>query len=596
MSRPNSESPAIEGLLAAGFLALTGAIVAAHRAPASGYEVSLYTATPWAVWLLLAGAMVIALVISLESTVARTRRLALCLGGGSILVFVGLPVLRGYWFISGGDALTHLGWARGIESGAFHPADLRYPGLHTVSTVFSAAVGIDLAQAMMLVIVFLFGLFVLFVTLSTSLVLDRPYAATIGAFSAFLLLPITNLSAYVAPHAMSQAILFSAVAMFLVLAYIRGDARSIGSTPIGWLLGIALVAIVLYHPQLAAHLLAVLGGVCAVQFCYRRYRPTHPVAAHRPMYAQTVVLAAAFVLWAANHDFIRDVFTFHLVSTVDFFVGGGAPAGDSVDAQGDSLAEIGGSLFEIVLKLLGPHLALGGVTALCLAWLFIGNDSRLDRATDGVLHYFAAGLVALTALFGVYFFGSSGEMYFRVFGFIMLFVTIVGAVATAYSMNALSRQRPMPTRSIVAFGFVILLVASSLALFPSPYVYSASPHVSEQSMSGYDLALESAADDVHFDGIRAGPNRYADARNAELDRTRVHSSIAGEEIEAGVAGQYEGERYIGVDRQDWEREVLTYQELRYTDEHFQSIPHQSGVNRVLSNGEVDAYYVHGETA
>ncbi len=593
MTRTDSEPAVARGLLALGFLALAGATIAAHRSPASGYEVSLYTATPWTVWVALAVALIVSLVVSLEATVARTRRLALCLGGGSILVFVGLPILRGYRFISGGDALTHLGWARGIESGAFHPADLRYPGLHTGSTMVSAAVGVDLAHAMMLFIVLLFGLFVLFVSLSTSLVLDRPYAATVGAFSAFLLLPITNLSTSVTAHAMSQAILFSAVAVFLVLAYVRGDDRSAGSAPVGWLLAIVLAATVLYHPQLAAHLLAVLVGICVVQLCYRRYRVTHPVATHRPIYAQTAVLAAAFAVWAANHDLIRDVFTFHLASTVEFFLGDGGSAGDSVDAQGDSLAEIGGSVLEIVLKMLGPHLVLGGVVALCLAWLFLGNGARLDRATDGVLHYFAVGLVALTGLFGVYFFGSSGEMYFRVFGFIMLFVTIAGAVAVAYGVNAFSRPRVAPLHGAVAVGFAIMIVVSSLALFPSPYVYNPSPHVSEQTMSGYDLALETAADDVHFDGIRAGPNRYADARNAELDRTRVHGSIEGEAIEDGIVGQYENERYISVDRQDRDREVIAYKELRYSEAQFTSIETQVGVDRVQSNGELEVYYVAG---
>lgn len=581
-----------KGLLALGFLVLGCAIVVAHTSPANGYEVSIYTHTPLPFWILLGLAFFLSLTVALETASAWLRRLALCLGGGAALTFVGLPILRGYWFISGGDALTHLGWARGIASGSIDPLELRYPALHTVSTLLEATVGVELRHAMLLVIVLLFGLFFVFVAMSTSLVLESRYSVTIGAFSAFLLLPITTLSTHMTPHAMSQAILFSAFFVYLLLKYVRTKQSLWATTSLGLLVSITSIALVPYHPQLVAHLLAVLLGISGVQFLYRQYWPTHPIASHRPVYGQAVVLGTAFIIWVTNHAFITDVIAFHLRSTIEYFLGDGGSAGGSVDAQGDSLAEIGGSLMEIVLKLLGPSLVFATLAGASIVWLVLNTDSRLRWKTHGLIPYFFVGLVVLTGLFGVYFFGSTGDMYFRVFGLIMLFVTILGAVTVVSGVKTIQRVSSSGVaHSILVLGFGFLLIVSLLAVFPSPYIYSPSPHVTEQSMAGYERAFETGAEGVTFDGIRAGPNRYADAIDGGLERTRIHGAVSGEEIDAGIPQQYDDAQYISVGQQDRDREVIAYQELRYSQAQLASISEQPGTNRVQTNGQLETYYI-----
>src|SRR6056297_3681154 len=107
----------------------------------------------------LGSAMFVSLLVALRSTGDWIRRTALGLGGIATTAFAGLPILRGYWFYSGGDGLTHLGWARGIQVGNFLPTDLRYPGMHTVTILLDTAFGIDLAHAMLLVVVVLSVLF-----------------------------------------------------------------------------------------------------------------------------------------------------------------------------------------------------------------------------------------------------------------------------------------------------------------------------------------------------------------------------------------------------------------------------------------------------
>jgi hypothetical protein len=591
MQRSRSAPIADRGLLALGFLALVGAVATAHSNPATGYELSLYAATPLTFWLLYGCAMFVALFVALRASNRWLRRTALGLGGIATTAFAGLPVLRGYWFYSGGDGLTHLGWARGIQVGNFLPTDLRYPGMHSVTILFDAAFGIDLAHAMLLVVVVLSVLFFAFVTLSTPLVFESRYSTTAAAFSAFMFLPITSLSTHLQPHAMSQAILFSSVAVFLVLKYVRSPASLLSSSAVGASLALTSAALVVYHPQLVAHLLPFFVGICGLQVLYRRWRTDHPIASHRPLYGQTAVLVAAFLAWISNHGFFSGVIGYAVTNALEFFLGGGGAAKD-VATQGASLTAIGGSFVGIFLKLFGASLVFMALVGLLVLQTLRDSDRTLTEATYGMIPYFVVGLAGLSGIFALYFFGSVSGMYFRVFGLMMVFVTILGAVAIARGTTALSRRWSAgAVRSAAITGFGIVLVMSLLTVFPSTFIYLPSPHVTEMTMSGHETAFDHQGPDVEFVGIRAGPNRYADIERAELGRTGEYGAVNGSEIERGLAGQSAEDRYLTMTQLDWEREVKAYDELRYTRTQLDSIGERPEVARVQSNGEFELFYV-----
>lgn len=578
-------------LLAVGFLALTGATAGAHVSPATGYERSIYAATPVVVWALLAAALGLSLVVALGTRSQLTRRFAICLGGGATLAFVAMPVLRGYWFLSGGDGHTHLGWARGIASGAFHPADLRYPGLHTSTVFVGRTLGIDLAHAMLLVIVALCACFFIFVTLTTTLCFESRYSVVFGAFSAFLLLPITTLSTFLSPHAMSQAILFSTVIVFVCFAYVRRGAIGSAGRSYWALAAVLLVALVLYHPQHAAHVLVVLVAISGLQWLARRYDRPATVATHAPLFGLTVVLIGAFLAWSANHELIQSVVRFHLVSTIEFLLGMNDAAGDSVGSQANSLSAVGGSLAVVILKLLGPNLVFGLLGGLLILGTIPGVVGRRWPQTRASIAYLTVALAGLSVIFFLYFFGSSGMMYFRVFGFMMVLFTVLGALALAIGLESLPVGLVRDVaRLTVGVAFATLLVASLVGVFASPYIYSPSAHVTEQSMSAHANAFEAADEDVGFVGIRSGPNRYADAYYAPLDRTSGYRGVSGEEIESGFA-ELDADQYLVVRNSDYEREVEVYRELRYTAAQFESIPAEPGVDRIQSSGEVTIYYL-----
>jgi hypothetical protein len=56
---------------------------------------------------------------------------------------------------------------------------------------------------------------------------------------------------------------------------------------------------------------------------------------------------------------------------------------------------------------------------------------------------------------------------------------------------------------------------------------------------------------------------------------------------------YEEDTYVTVSTSDYQREVSLWHELRYSHRGFATLPQQEGVNRVMTNGEFDLYYVNG---
>lgn len=48
-----------------------------------------------------------------------------------------------------------------------------------------------------------------------------------------------------------------------------------------------------------------------------------------------------------------------------------------------------------------------------------------------------------------------------------------------------------------------------------------------------------------------------------------------------------------VSKTDHDREVIAYRELRYSEANLTAVRDQPNVNRVMSNGAADLYYVSG---
>src|SRR6056297_2167584 len=83
--------------LVVGFLAIAVAIVTAYRSPATGYEQSIYRATPTTYWIGTGVAALLGIVVAVTAT-HRRRDAAHLLVVLAVLSAIALPAIRGYYF------------------------------------------------------------------------------------------------------------------------------------------------------------------------------------------------------------------------------------------------------------------------------------------------------------------------------------------------------------------------------------------------------------------------------------------------------------------------------------------------------------------
>ncbi len=597
-STPEPNDSIAKLLLTVGFLAITAATLIAHISPASGYEVSIYTMTPTSVWIGLGMAVMISLLVAVHSvhdTARDIRAVAFALGGTAMVVVASLPIVRGYHYNGQTDSMTHLGWASAISEQSLSPFELFYPGIHTVSTIIESTVGLSLRHAMLLLAVLSVLVFFVFVPLSVQTIRPGPAALTVSVFASFLLLPITTISTHMHPHAMSQTVLLSALFVFVTLKYLLLSQQVSNRTAFGYLLALVSATFVVYHPQFVAHMLVVFAGICGLQFVAGRLDTDRAIATYPKLYAQTSFLAVVFAVWILNNQSIAGFARDAVGSAILYILGDSGEAGEAIAAQGASIAAIGGSIEEVFLRLFVPQLLFSMLAVAIFATALVERWPADQRDVSSMAISFAVALAGLLVVFFVYFFGDTSEMYFRVFGLMMVFVTILGALVLTPLVDRAARATGGYTvNSLFVAGFGILLIVSLIAIFPSPFVYNQSHHVTEADMSGYERAYENADDDLTFLGIRSAPNRYDDAVNANHERSSVHGTLNGTAAEQGLSDFYDKNTYLTISQTDRDRETIAYQGLRYTDGDFDDLTSSQDVDRVQSNGQLDVYLVRAE--
>ncbi|MFD1647777.1 hypothetical protein [Haloarchaeobius litoreus] len=589
-------------LLAIGYLALALGAAVAHGSPARGYELSIYGATPAALWLGIATALLTAAVAGLTPGVSRSRRLAATgLVGLSGVTIAGLPLLRNYYFYGSGDSLSHLGWARELAGGSLSPTQLLYPGVHELTVVLGSVTGATLRLTMLWAVLVFATLFLLFVALSVRLLSGRREGLLVGAFLGLLFVPINVIAMHMLPHTSSQAVLYAPFVLFLLFVFLEQDGwRPVRNPPtaVGVLLGLASLSAILVHPQQAANLLVVFATVAGIQLVARVLFPESRAARQRPVYVQTAIFALAFLVWAPRFQRVGGN-TSAIAYNIVYGSGGGS---EVVTQKSTSLTAVGGSVPELFVKLFLTDVVLSILAASVLVLAFLGRLTEAETARSQFVRYLGLALVPLSGLFLMMFVGGPGDMYFRYQGLLMVPVTILGGVGLVRWLgdDGAGGRFPIPARVLMVCLLLAMVPLGVPALFGSPYVYQSNSQVVELEYEGYEHAFDVRAEGIEFTGIRGGPERYVDAvYGTEQARNRLEfpgyeDAVAGPTFERGLGYEFNRDRYFTVGGGAYEREVGLFDGLRYNATGFQKLGTDPGVNRVSSNGGLELYYLYGD--
>jgi hypothetical protein len=604
--------------LVGGFVLLAIGLFAAHRAPASGYEVSIYWATPRLYWIGAGGALLVAMTALLYDYRSRLAPLAMFLGLSSVASFLALPVIRNYYFHGYADPMTHLGRIRALEAGFTTFVEPIYPGSYVVTVFLGSFSGLTTNRSM-LYVMFLFALvFLLFIPLTVRVIVPDRRAFVVGLFCAFLLLPVNNVSLYYRFHPFSLTTLYFPLVAYLFVSHIthahddHALPRAVNASTVA--LPLATVGLLLFHPQAAVNVLIIFAIVIAVQAVARLVAPDHPLARQRAIYGNFAFLAVLFLLWVSMHQGGLGRTIDALIDGLFGWISGEAETAGVVQSRTSSSESIGVSTYTLFVKFflvsaVYSLLATGVIVAKFLGRL--GPDpSGLSDAKTEIITLLAFGGIGLLPFIFVHLFGRAADYLFRHIGFWMAIVTILGAVALYYLLTGLpARLGEVAGALKPAFGMLatVVIVLSLLSVYSSPFLYLPGQHVSEQEMEGMETAFEMQPEDrsVWFGGIRQNAKRYESAMFAapnaswtESPTARVSKPVNDENL-TRLRWHYENhpekivrrDQYIMVSEQDYQTETVAYDGVRYSRQNISSVADQTDVYNVYSNGEAQLYYI-----
>lgn len=217
------------------------------------------------------------------------------------------------------------------------------------------------------------------------------------------------------------------------------------------------------------------------------------------------------------------------------------------------------------------------------------DDSRPDE--NAIAVYFSIGSVGIFVLAALYFMGNVHEHYLRHLGFLLVIGTIVGSFALIRIISTMSsRQGHRLAVTAVVIFFAVLLPLSLATLYPSPFIYKQSQHVTETNMAGYQTVFDTNDESLPLGGIRDGPHRYSDALLGVTPGKRYTVGVTDENL-TRLTGFYPDGGYVIVTEYDEAREVEAYKEIRYNESSFRAVERQQNVNQVVSNGELKLFHV-----
>jgi hypothetical protein len=560
-------------LLALGLLSITAAVTISARNPAVSYEVSIYQATPSAVWILFVLALIIAAAGALTTPAWRS---SLALGITTILSIVLLPIIRGYYYFGEGDPMGHLGITRDILAGVKPASELLYPALHHYAAIVVRITGLNPRHALMLLVAVFLLPWLLFTPILAREAYNTRKVYLIAAIAAWALLPLNIVNVMVRPHPASMAIFFAPAVIYVFLRYTKTGA-------VHYLVPVVVLylASLYLHPQQALNILLVVFVLANGALLVRTQN-----AGHQSLHGMSVVfalgIASGWVLLASSS--FQRALEIIILQVLDPSLGG------SAQSQASSLSAIDLTLVDIAVRA-GAKYFIFGIAALgaLVAW------RRNDRIGPEVPLMVLSSIPTL--LFIVPFLASGNlPQYARYIGFVMIFGTVLGAIGITAAHDRLELRSPKRGDLATLAVIVLIFVVAVPTIFVSPYLALYGQHVPEGQVDGYETAIEHRSGNRGFVEIRSPMVRYRDAiygtyTSPDVEQgplTGSQYSRAPDHFNNHALPEYYDEPvYLGVTRADHVRDAQLYNGFRYKEADFEYLEKDPEIACVVDTGQFD---------
>ena len=457
------------------FALIAASLIIAHNSPATGYELSIYSATPL-VWYLLVVAIGGGIGIIVHQALTKSESNLWYLGFVLLLlgnfVICSMPGLRGYFLYHNGDPLMHVWHSRVILMTGHWVEGNNYPAVHLLTASMASVLGVLPESIARYLPAFLTAVYMLFIPLLAWQVSRRKQVAMLAAAATAPLL-FSSLNATLYAH--SFAMLIVPLLFYLVFKR-RNNPLNAGVAALSLMV---LVLIPFSHPSPTALLVLTLAIMWLAAVVYsRRYETSEASLQFHPALGQSlanmslILLIVAF-LWLSTFRAFD-----YTVRGVQGWITGVSPfwprqVGYAME-QAETLSMFG--RIEILLKMYGVNLLFLLLSAIAVAVII----RMFWRRSEGMQNLFILGTgFALLLPLEVIFYMTVGQQTIgRVLS--MNLALVVTPIFVGFLIHGLfNRWRLRRSPGIIAIALLLLLasVNSMLNVYRSPYVNQPSPEV-----------------------------------------------------------------------------------------------------------------------
>lgn len=557
-------------MFAFGALCLALAVYASTLNPPEGYELSIYAGVPALVWPLIGAAAAVSIALAIYGEETRTVHAGFTLGTSTVVAIAGLPLLRSYRFFGRFDALNHLGKVQDMLAGVSANTTI-YPAIHLLSAVLVRVTGLPpevvlLSTVPLFVLLFALGLYSLAICWGSSS-LGRAVAGVVPLTVPFVIV--------VRLPKLQPLPTVAALLLFPLLLYLLFNALQARRRFTVCLLILAM-AHIFYHPQ---HAMVLTLGI----FLGNALLIISPIngPSLNPRFGIATFLATILIAWLYVKPAFWGAFENVLVGIESDtgVVEGATPTGESLQA-------VGGSLVEVGLKVFGPKLLMFAALVTLSLYLLVrlhGGGLPSDREIYTGAFLLAAGL--FIPFFAVAF---ARSQMFRYVGAGLIFATIL---LVLYNAERNLPDYRLGVRHAVAVLLLLSVVTAVPVLYKSPYVYQPGEHVTENEFDGYRFVFENN----HERPLRTfgtNPDRYRNAlygravpdqareSDADVLPTAYHVSNRTVDETNGtfLLTEYTRQRYLRL-----------YPELGYTEADFEYLESGPDIHKLYTNGGTTVY-------
>jgi len=556
-----------------GFIILLCSILLAYDSPAKSYELSIYASTPIAYWIGIVLVFIISIIVSFNHSNKQELSLSLILAGIATLSIVSLPIIRNYYYFGMTDSITHLGIAKSIAVGNIDLYDSFYPAIHLLGVFISSLTGLPLRTAMMLNIPLFASMFLLFIPLVLKNIHGKydTDLMIIGAYSAFLFLPINNLGLHFQPHPSSQAVLFFPVLIYLFLKYNNKKSNKLLIIFVLLFLGFLFI-----HPQLALSFILLIS---AIVIWGRLYTKDNSFSIRLPL-----LFGLLFWLWVAyNLTFERTLTTvFNRLFYGDLNIAAG------INERGMSLPLVGGSLIELFLKMFLVSLFFGIITL-----IYLYKSRNTIKNNKDWIKYLIIGTIPILFMFFIYFLSSpSPGQEFRYFGIIFAIITITGA----YGYYHITKNINNKTKKVIILIFISVNLLLSIPIyFNSPWIYNVNSQITESDYHGYETTFSIFNESLDFSSVRLSSDRfYATIQNLPWTlELRKKFIISPDHFNnQSLSTYYKRRTYLAVTESEFIIDAQLYQGFRFSFNDFRYLERDFHINKILTNGGFNLFLIN----